>query len=270
MKLYHINTDSDIRAKNEEPTYEEWFRRDMAFTGDKEGKKGKHAPKKLKKDDVLFVYHSGVYGHVGAYVGVAVVSEPWKEGEIYEGNKRLLYTKPLHPYEYQIKIRWVQDWRSAPKKSLEFGLDISKTPQFSLTLTEIDPVKYPLYSIYAPGYAMQSLDEYTTSLEKAIAKSKTDSNEVRLRRLEMAPKKPDLIPVTTTVFKRNPDVIAEVLKRANGVCEGCNNVAPFPRKIDGSPYLEVHHIVMLSDGGDDTVQNAQALCPNCHRKAHYG
>lgn len=117
---------------------------------------------------------------------------------------------------------------------------------------------------------VQSLDEYKVSLEKAIAKSEADSHEERLRRLEIAPKKPDLIPVTTTDFKRNPDVIAEVRKRANGVCEGCNNVAPFPRKKDGSPYLEVHHIVMLSDGGDDTVQNALALCPNCHRKAHYG
>ncbi len=25
----------------------------------------------------------------------------------------------------------------------------------------------------------------------------------------------------------------------------------------------------LANNGDDTVENAIALCPNCHRKAHY-
>ena len=260
MKLYHINTDSNIRAKNEKPTYEDWFDQGMAFAGDKEIK-WKHAVfKRLRKDDVLFAYHNKA-----GYVLAGIVDEPW-DGKTYEGNKRLLYEEK---YEYRIKVNWVRDWRNSPKKDVELlGIQISKTPKFSVVMMPIDPAEYPGILLYAP--TIQSLQEYTASLERAVAKSEADSDEERLRRLEMAPKKPDLIPVTTTVFKRNPDVIAEVLKRANGVCEGCNNVAPFPRKIDGSPYLEVHHIVMLSDGGDDTVQNAQALCPNCHRKAHYG
>ena len=36
------------------------------------------------------------------------------------------------------------------------------------------------------------------------------------------------------------------------------------------PYLELHHLVRLADGGSDTPENAVALCPNCHRKLHYG
>ncbi|HDR7378766.1 TPA: HNH endonuclease [Bacillus toyonensis] len=39
---------------------------------------------------------------------------------------------------------------------------------------------------------------------------------------------------------------------------------------DGTPYLEVHHVVPLATGGEDSVENAVALCQNCHRKAHYG
>jgi 5-methylcytosine-specific restriction endonuclease McrA len=39
---------------------------------------------------------------------------------------------------------------------------------------------------------------------------------------------------------------------------------------DGRPYLEVHHVVPLSEGGDDTLENAAALCPSCHRELHYG
>ena len=71
-------------------------------------------------------------------------------------------------------------------------------------------------------------------------------------------------------FLRNPDVIADVLWRAKGVCERCHRKAPFIRKSNNSPYLEVHHPIPLSDGGEDTVANAIALCPNCHREAHFG
>ena len=56
-------------------------------------------------------------------------------------------------------------------------------------------------------------------------------------------------------------------KRANGLCEGCNGTAPFETK-SGS-YLEVHHLTRLADGGADLPQNVIALCPTCHRKAHY-
>lgn len=33
-------------------------------------------------------------------------------------------------------------------------------------------------------------------------------------------------------------------------------------------YLETHHIVWVSQGGSDTMDNTVALCPNCHRKMH--
>lgn len=56
-------------------------------------------------------------------------------------------------------------------------------------------------------------------------------------------------------------------KRANGICEGCNEIAPFETK--SGPYLEVHHLTRLADGGADLPQNVIALCPTCHRKAHY-
>uniref|UniRef100_UPI003D06D395 HNH endonuclease n=1 Tax=Alcaligenes faecalis TaxID=511 RepID=UPI003D06D395 len=64
--------------------------------------------------------------------------------------------------------------------------------------------------------------------------------------------------------------MAEVLERASGSCEACKEPAPFKRKSDGTPYLEVHHRIQLAHGGEDTVENAIALCPNCHRKAHFG
>ncbi len=38
--------------------------------------------------------------------------------------------------------------------------------------------------------------------------------------------------------------------------------------VEGKPYLEVHHIKWLSKGGADSIENAIALCPNCHSKMH--
>lgn len=72
-----------------------------------------------------------------------------------------------------------------------------------------------------------------------------------------------------TIYERNLDVVAEVLQRANDICECCNRPSPFI-KVNGEPYLEVHHIIPLSQNGEDIVENAEALCPNCHREKQYG
>lgn len=71
-------------------------------------------------------------------------------------------------------------------------------------------------------------------------------------------------------WRRNPDVVAEVLLQANGRCAKCDSTAPFIRKSDSSAFLEVHHKVPLAKYGEDSVENAEALCPNCHREKHYG
>lgn len=115
-----------------------------------------------------------------------------------------------------------------------------------------------------------SLEEINSSFEKEVNKAKQSSADSRLKRLNIAPKKAKKVIIRTTIFKRNPDVVAEVLYQAKGKCGNCNNAAPFNKKTNDSPYLEVHHKKHLSDDGDDTVQNAIALCPNCHRKMHFG
>ncbi|MDR4509381.1 MAG: HNH endonuclease [Candidatus Brocadiaceae bacterium] len=102
-----------------------------------------------------------------------------------------------------------------------------------------------------------------------VSRSLQDSQSSRQARLATAPKIPDRTSTTSTSFRRNPDVVAEVLLRAKGKCEGCLLSAPFTRASDGTPYLEVRHRVMLAADGEDTVANAIALCPNCHRAARY-
>lgn len=58
-----------------------------------------------------------------------------------------------------------------------------------------------------------------------------------------------------------------VVGRSGGVCEGCRKTAPFQTK--SGPYLECHHLHRLADGGPDHPRNVVAVCPNCHRRAHY-
>lgn len=122
----------------------------------------------------------------------------------------------------------------------------------------------------ASNNSVLSTHDINNALNQAVSKSKHDSPQVRRKRLLKAPRKPKKRLVMTPVYDRNPDVIAEVLERAGSKCEKCLNEAPFKKRKDGMPYLEVHHIVRLADGGDDIVENAIALCPNCHRESHYG
>lgn len=63
--------------------------------------------------------------------------------------------------------------------------------------------------------------------------------------------------------KRDDRVRRWVLERSEGVCEypPCTIRAPFPN------FLDVHHIVGAETS--DRVWNCVAICPNCHRSAHY-
>ena len=68
-------------------------------------------------------------------------------------------------------------------------------------------------------------------------------------------------------YRRDPYVKEYAKRIANGICQLCNQPAPF-NNLSGEPFLEVHHIVPLADGGRDSIDNVVALCPNCHRKVH--
>ena len=116
----------------------------------------------------------------------------------------------------------------------------------------------------------ETQENLNSDLNEGIAKSMTLSDDALRERLASAPKMPPKVQVVSIGHKRNPDVIVAVLRRANGICEKCSSQAPFFRRSDGSPYLEVHHWVPLSQDGKDTIDNAVALCPNCHREMHHG
>lgn len=110
------------------------------------------------------------------------------------------------------------------------------------------------------------------SFKGELPYSKTDNaNDEKLKQLSEKIENIDAKPYSKSVilnqFARN-EYIREYAKiRANGFCELCEAPAPF-QDIYGKPFLETHHVVFLSKGGEDSIDNVVALCPNCHRKIH--
>lgn len=82
-----------------------------------------------------------------------------------------------------------------------------------------------------------------------------------------APKKAGERTVTSTQRERDPYVSLLAKYMANGICDLCGEQAPFVDS-KGKPYLETHHIDWLARGGEDSIENTVALCPNCHRRMH--
>ncbi len=106
--------------------------------------------------------------------------------------------------------------------------------------------------------------EIVSEREKKV--SKLSIEELR-KRAGAKKKKPPKRTVESEQFSRDPVVVELVKRLADGNCDLCKQPAPFTDK-KKRPYFECHHIVHLAKGGDDTVSNAVALCPNCHRKMH--
>lgn len=75
---------------------------------------------------------------------------------------------------------------------------------------------------------------------------------------------------TTRVYERDQLVIAIARKRAGHRCEvpGCDHLQFLAA--DGLPYCEVHHVIPLAEGGEDSIENAACLCPSHHREVHHG
>lgn len=98
-----------------------------------------------------------------------------------------------------------------------------------------------------------------------------DLPALRRRALEAARSTPQVAGTAArrSLYRRSATVRRYVLARAAGVCESCNEPAPFITS-QGEPYLEPHHTRRLSDGGPDDPRFVGAVCPDCHREIHHG
>jgi predicted HNH restriction endonuclease len=99
-----------------------------------------------------------------------------------------------------------------------------------------------------------------TSLEKQRKKAEKAASENPVRNVSQTVK---------SEYIRAPAIKKYAKCRANGNCEYCEKSAPFETE-NGEPYLEVHHVDELSEGGEDHPDKVIALCPTCHREVHHG
>ena len=161
--------------------------------------------------------------------------EVFTTGEYIYRGKVQLYDKPF--------LKQQPDENGNPRQVWVFPLEL---------LDESNPIESP---------AIEKI------FQSKFKKSQKLSNEELEKKANKSGDLDGYRKVTTMRYQRNHFVVAYTLRRANGFCELCEQPAPFKRH-NGEPFLEVHHVKHLKDGGEDMTENAVALCPNCHRMMH--
>lgn len=156
----------------------------------------------------------------------------------------------LHKYIYRGLVKLV----GKPYKKIQ--QDRNKDNR----ITWIFPIK-PLRK------SLTNIDDIKEAEKTTDKKVRKLSNEdlLELLKLKKDKKLSEKVTISKT-YHRDSSVKEYTKRRANGICELCGNEAPFKTK--NGPYLEVHHVITLSDKGPDAITNTVALCPNCHRKIH--
>ena len=146
------------------------------------------------------------------------------------------------PYWHSREVMWVKENHRLPKNSLSGSRNVLNEIKANRNLLSLEFQKFEW-----------------SEMEKGGREGNMPEGEKLPRTRFMMVK----------VKIRNAKVATDVRGIANGICECCKQKASFVTA-EGIPYLEIHHLKMLADGGSDTIQNAVAVCPNCHRELHYG
>lgn len=80
--------------------------------------------------------------------------------------------------------------------------------------------------------------------------------------------KPKHILVSSRVYERNPEIKEYLISKNGPICEYCGWQSDIADQND-QYYIEIHHLLPISQKGSDSIWNALLLCPNCHRKFHF-
>jgi predicted HNH restriction endonuclease len=198
------------------------------------------------------------------------------EPEIYEGQRKMLlghYSAPGMALSVK-RLAEIAGYEGTRSGSLHYGKLARKISEAMGTTTTGDQI-----SIIAAwdGNQKDERGHGQWILFDEVAQAIEELGWVNIKRnlsqqdfpIPLGVEKPKEVVSQTIQRERDPLVRDWVARAANGICECCENPAPFELS-DGSPYLEVHHIRHLVNDGSDKVSNAVAICPNCHRELHHG
>lgn len=141
----------------------------------------------------------------------------------------------------------------------------SHTSRLLLELFATDPN----LDVAAEAMSLGTDSDFGPTADESVLRERADRYRRRAADLEIPAgiDRPQATTAQSQQFVRDPRVRGWVERQADGNCELCGE-RTFTRP-DGSWYIEVHHVVPLAEGGSDTVDNAVALCPSCHRACHH-
>lgn len=180
--------------------------------------------------------------------------------------------RKIHPGEYfplvgnsprdirQKMCRYQAHFSSTDRKEIPSG---NRTKRIMISVPKVNSGEF-----WEPIILGESSDLFQPTDDESVLDTRVSTLIKKPLSEPKGYKAPGSVERLQKVYLRDPAVKTWILQQSKGVCEKCGEKAPFYLN-DGSPYLEVHHVVPLSSAGADTTSNCVALCPNCHRALHY-
>lgn len=113
---------------------------------------------------------------------------------------------------------------------------------------------------------MQFLDGHGTYTLLGIDLLRGEVEDEKIR--EVSNKSPEKREYLIETYARNRGWVKEAKDKFGLFClyPECANTFP---KSDKTPYIEVHHIVSLYEGGEDAIWNLAVVCAHHHKMAHF-
>ncbi len=203
----------------------------------------------------------------------SLISGTFKHKIMYLYNPRIMLPifsdKDLRYFEGRLGLSPSASFQASQRKLLNY----KTTFRPNMSNYEFMRYLYRQYGGYDKNDVMDINDERDYLLNVAVTGETDPTGEYETHLVDK--EKPVKIGSGALVYPRNPKMALYALKLAGHKCELDSSHYCFPRKKDGKPYTEVHHLIPMCNQGDfeysiDVPENIVSLCSSCHNEIHYG
>lgn len=227
-------------------------------------------------DKVILWMGDGHYQKEWGILGIAQIESV--SDNFYWISPVVVPEKPFKPYvsgkpgitkeTEKLKDIFGLNFKALQKVCLSIGY-ISKPNNIATTIDKVSKHQYD-QTLFLLIQEIISEDNFYLNLSLKEKEAKRLSLFELKNKIANTAAKLERVSVAASKFSRNPYIVEYAKRIANGICQDCKQPAPFVNRLTNEPFLETHHITPLAQGGLDTIENTIAICPNCHRKRHYG
>lgn len=151
----------------------------------------------------------------------------------------------------------LQDFQSAKESEISSFSEANKHP--------FDKVRQQLQVLRKDGILTFVDNRGTYTLREPVILYNELSEESVAFVHQKEPNKQEYVRET---FARDRGWVKQAKEKFGSYClhPSCKNTF---NKQDGMPYIEVHHIIPLFEGGEDAVWNLVVVCAHHHKMAHF-